>query len=110
MWNIDFNYFHTHTLSTKPAQILYANAYEFKKPEIMFPICYIGMNAALWREILHPFLKIYYENENENNNFEQSMQNEWPIHQILIDVLENAKQTIGAYKWDHSGKAISPQV
>jgi hypothetical protein len=102
MWNIDWNHFHTRS-SAALVQIFYSNAYDFKKPEIMFPICYIGMSASTWKTILKPHL--INNNNNDNNNDDII-----DLDSILIELLNAAKKQFGVYRWENSAKAISPQV
>lgn len=96
MWNLDRAHFAQRDADAGTVMLFYGNAYPGRVPP-MYPICYIGMRAALWRTIM-------------SNAVPALLLRGAPLDldEVTRDIIRAGERRYGA-EWNTANKAVSPR-
>lgn len=92
-------------IATKKVHLFYANAYAHMKDTIMYPLCYIGMKAKTWKEVMG-ITGTRNEKENVKNEEWNAKAEEEGIvvEELVLNAIEKGIERYGKDRWQNSHK------
>lgn len=97
MWNLDRAHFAQRGGARHPVQLFYGNAYAGRTPP-MYPICYIGMRASLWRTVMSSAVPSLADRDAAP----------FDLAHVTHELIRAGERRYGA-EWRVANKATSPQ-
>jgi len=96
MFPLSKDHFHQQDFSPLPVHLFYANAYSHvfaKDGTVMYPLCYIGMKAATWKEVMG----IPTETRDDGKDVER-------MQGMVLAAIEDGIARYGKDRWQDSRK------